>query len=114
MILEQFYLGCLSQASYLIGDPESGLAAVVDPRRDIDDYLQLADQHGLEIRYAVLTHFHADFASGHLELAERCGATICLGEGARPEYPFRALQDGETIELGRVRLKVVSTPGHTP
>ena len=94
MILEQLYLGCLSQASYLIGDPSSGVAAVVDPRRDIEEYLQLASDHGLKIEYAVLTHFHADFASGHLELAERCGATICIGESAQAEYSFRALHDG--------------------
>ena len=114
MILEQIYLGCLSQASYLIGDSNSGIAAVVDPRRDIDEYLALAEQHGLEIKHAILTHFHADFASGHLELSEQCDATIYLGHGASPDYPFHALADGATIEFGSVRIETMSTPGHTP
>lgn len=115
MILEQQYLACLSQASYLVGDEESGVAAVVDPRRDVDEHLAAAKRLGLTIRYTILTHFHADFVAGHLELAERTGATICLGARARADFPFQALGDGERLELGpRVRLEVLETPGHTP
>jgi hydroxyacylglutathione hydrolase len=114
MILEQVYLGCLSQASYFVADEASGEAAVVDPRRDIDEYVEMAERLGVTIRHAVLTHFHADFASGHLELADKYGATIYLGEGAQAEYPFTSLADGDAIELGRVWLQAISTPGHTP
>ena len=85
MILEQIYLGCLSQASYLIADQTSGEAAIVDPRRDIDEYVERAKVLGVEIRHVFLTHFHADFVSGHVELRDRCGAKIYLGPGARPD-----------------------------
>ncbi|MHC4813444.1 MAG: MBL fold metallo-hydrolase [Planctomycetota bacterium] len=114
MILEQIYLGCLSQASYLIGDENSGEAAIVDPRRDIDEYLQRAEALGLAIRHVLLTHFHADFVSGHVELRERVGAKIYLGAGAEADYPFVPLADGDTIEMGAVRIQALSTPGHTP
>jgi hydroxyacylglutathione hydrolase len=114
MIFEQFYLGCLAHASYLIGDEQSGLAAVVDPQRDVEQYLAFAQEHGLRIAYVVLTHLHADFLAGHLELRDRAGATICLGAEATAEYPFKALKDSETLDLGRVRLQALSTPGHTP
>lgn len=114
MILEQLYLGCLSQASYLIADIGTATAAIVDPRRDIDDYLARTHELGVEIKHVLLTHFHADFASGHLELQQRCGATIYLGAGASPDYPHQNLADGETIEFGRVRLQALATPGHTP
>jgi hydroxyacylglutathione hydrolase len=113
MILQQFYLNCLAQASYLIGDEESGIAAVVDPRRDIEPYVEEAARRGLQIRHALLTHFHADFVAGHLELRDRTGATIHLGARARAEYPFTPMRDGDAIELGRVRLSVLETPGHT-
>ena len=114
MILEQYYIRCLSQSSYLIGDLLTGEAAVVDPRRDIDEYLSKAEQFGLTVKHAVLTHFHADFASGHLELMKECGATIYLGEGAAAEYPFTTLFDGDTIEMGQVCMRALATPGHTP
>ncbi len=114
MILEQHYLGCLSQASYLIGDERSGIAAVVDPRRDVDEYLQAASSRGLAIRHVLLTHFHADFLSGHLELQRKLGATIYLGAAATAEYPFTPLADGDLIELGEVRIRTLATPGHTP
>lgn len=114
MILKQFYLGCLAHASYLIGDEESRTAAVVDPQRDVEQYLKEAADRGLEIRHVVLTHFHADFLAGHLELRERTGASIYLGARARAEYPFTPLKDGETVELGSVRLRAMETPGHTP
>ena len=114
MLFNQYYLGCLAQASYLIGDEETGAAVIVDPRRDVDEYLADAATHGLRIEYVFLTHFHADFVAGHLELRERTGATICLGANATAEYAFRPLHDGETLDVGRVRLRVLETPGHTP
>ena len=114
MFLKQYYLGCLSHASYLIGDSESGAAVVVDPQRDIDQYLQDAREHDLRIEHVVLTHFHADFLAGHLELRERTGATIYLGARAEAEYAFTRLGEGSTIELGSVRLEALETPGHTP
>lgn len=113
MVFQQFYLNCLAHASYLVGDEHSGVAAVVDPQRDTDRYLETADRHRLHIAHVVLTHFHADFVAGHLELRARTGATICLGAAARAEYPFRPLHDGDTIEMGRVRLTALETPGHT-
>lgn len=114
LILKQFYLGCLAHASYLVADEVSGIAAVVDPQRDIGIYLDEAARLGLEIRYVFLTHFHADFLAGHLELRERTGALICLGSRARAEYPFRAFADREELALGAVRLQILHTPGHTP
>jgi hydroxyacylglutathione hydrolase len=114
MILEQHYLGCLSQASYLIGDEEAGVGAVVDPRRDVEVYLEAAKKHGLALRHVILTHFHADFVPGHLELRARTGATIHLGVHARASFPFEPLAEGDELALGRVRLRVIETPGHTP
>src|ERR671913_173758 len=114
MILHQFYLNCLAHASYLIGDEQSATAAVVDPQRDIDQYLAFAAEHGLRIAHVFLTHFHADFLAGHLELRDRAGATIYLGAAARAEYAFHPLHDRESIEFGRVRLTALETPGHTP
>src|SRR2546423_10710472 len=114
MILHQFYLNCLAHASYLIGDEETRSAAVVDPQRDIEQYVAFADEHGLRIRHVFLTHFHADFIAGHLELRDRTGAEIYLGAPARAEYRFTPLRDGEVVELGRVRLRAIETPGHTP
>jgi hydroxyacylglutathione hydrolase len=114
MILQQFYLKCLAHASYLVGDEKTGIAAVVDPQRDVDQYLAFAADHGLHIRHVFLTHLHADFIAGHLELRDRTGATIYLGQAAKPEYEATALRDGDVIEFGDVRLKVLETPGHTP
>ena len=114
MILKQFYLNCLAHASYLIGDETTGVAAVVDPQRDIDRYLEFAAEHKLNIEHVILTHLHADFIAGHLELRDRLGATIYLGAKARAEYQFTPLGDGSVIEFGRVRLKALETPGHTP
>jgi glyoxylase-like metal-dependent hydrolase (beta-lactamase superfamily II)/rhodanese-related sulfurtransferase len=114
MILEQFYLTCLAHASYLIGDEATRTAAVVDPQRDIDRYLAFADERGLTIRHVFLTHFHADFIAGHLELRDRIGATIYLGAAAKAEYPFTPLADGDVVEFGQVRLQALATPGHTP
>lgn len=114
LIIEQFYLDCLSQASYLVGDTNSGRAAVVDPRRDIDEYLTRAGELGLRIDFVLETHFHADFLSGHLELAAATGAEIVYGDRARPEFPALLLADGEVIDLGSVSIEVRHTPGHTP
>ena len=114
MFIKQFYLNCLAHASYLIGDESSGTAAVIDPRRDVTLYLEEAERRGVQIKHVFLTHFHADFIAGHLELRDRTGATIYLGATARAEYPFTPMRDGNAIEFGRVRLQVLETPGHTP
>ncbi len=114
MIFHQFYLNCLAHASYLVGDESTGSAVVVDPQRDVDQYLAFAAEHHLTIRHVVLTHLHADFIAGHLELRDRVGATIYLGARAQAEYAFTPLADGDAIELGRVRLQAIETPGHTP
>jgi glyoxylase-like metal-dependent hydrolase (beta-lactamase superfamily II)/rhodanese-related sulfurtransferase len=114
VIFEQFYLGCLAHASYLIGDQVSGEAAVVDPQRDVDRYLAFAAQRGLTIRHVILTHFHADFIAGHLELRDATGASIYLGRVASAEYAFTPVGDGDRIEFGGVRLEFLETPGHTP
>lgn len=114
MILKQYYLGCLAHASYLIADEQAGVAAVVDPQRDIDQYLADAKAHGVAIRHVFLTHFHADFLAGHIELRDRTGATIHLGARAKAEFPFRAMKDGDTLALGAVTLEILETPGHTP
>src|SRR3977135_2626621 len=114
MILHQFYLNCLAHASYLIGDARSGAAWGGDPQRDIEQYVSFAAEHGLRIGHVILTHLHADFIAGHLELRDRAGATIYLGAAAKAEYVFTPLGDGSRIELGRVRLQAIETPGHTP
>ena len=113
MILKQYYLGCLAHASYLLGDEASFSAIIVDPQRDIEQYLADAEKLGLQIRDVFLTHFHADFVAGHLELRDRCGATIRLGSRAEAEYAFVAMKDGDTLEFPGIRLKVLETPGHT-
>ncbi|MFD6882223.1 MULTISPECIES: MBL fold metallo-hydrolase [unclassified Rhodococcus (in: high G+C Gram-positive bacteria)] len=113
MILEQYYIECLSHASYLIGDESTGRAIVVDPRRDIGDYLDDAAKHNLTIEGVINTHFHADFVSGHLELVDATGAWIGFGEAAETDYPIRRLRDGEQLSLGEVHLEILSTPGHT-
>jgi hydroxyacylglutathione hydrolase len=114
VIFKQFYLPCLAHASYIIGDEETGTAAVVDPQRDIDQYISFAAEHALEIKNVFLTHLHADFVAGHLELRDRVGATIYLGAAAKAGYAFTPVRDGDILEFGRVRLKAMETPGHTP
>lgn len=114
MKFTQYYLDCLSQASYLIGDPSTGRAVVVDPRRDIDEYVRDAAADGLTIELVIETHFHADFLSGHLELAAATGAEIGFSSVAETEFPSRPLGDGERISLGDVQLEIRHTPGHTP
>ena len=114
MILKQYYLGCLAHASYLVADEQSRVAAVVDPQRDVDVYVEDAHRLGCRIRHVFLTHFHADFIAGHLELRDREGARIYLGARADAEYEFEPLSDGAGVAFGRVRLEVLETPGHSP
>jgi len=113
MILKQYYLGCLAHASYLLGDEASATAVIVDPQRDIQQYLTDAEKSGLQIRHVFLSHFHADFVAGHLELRDRCGAAIHLGARAQAEYAFMPMKDGDTLEFPGLRLEVLETPGHT-
>lgn len=112
MYFRQFYLACLAHASYLIGS--EGEAAVVDPQRDVDEYLAEAEAQGLKIKYVIETHLHADFVSGHQEIAARTGAQIIFGEKAGVEFEHRAVRDGEELSLGNVTLRFIETPGHTP
>src|SRR5688572_31670150 len=112
MYFKQFYLGCLAHASYLLGS--EGEAAVVDPQRDVDQYLEEAEMQGLKIKYIIETHLHADFVSGHRELADRTGAEIVFSEKAGATFPHRKVKDGDEITIGKVKLKILETPGHTP
>jgi glyoxylase-like metal-dependent hydrolase (beta-lactamase superfamily II)/rhodanese-related sulfurtransferase len=114
VIFTQYYLDCLSQASYLVADETTRQAVVVDPRRDVAEYLADARASGLTIVGVIDTHFHADFLAGHLELAEATGAWIGFGQRAEADFPIRRLADGERISLGDVTLQVLETPGHTP
>src|SRR5438552_127765 len=108
MIFEQYYLECLSHASYLVGDETSGRAVVVDPQRDVDQYLADAAAAGLTIERVIETHLHADFLSGHLELAARAGAAISFGESAAVDFPIELLHDHQRLSLGDVTLEVLA------
>jgi glyoxylase-like metal-dependent hydrolase (beta-lactamase superfamily II)/rhodanese-related sulfurtransferase len=108
----QFYLACLAHASYLIGS--DGEAAVVDPQRDVQQYIDAAHERGLRIRYVIETHIHADFVSGHSELAGRTGAEIVFGAAAGAEVPHRAVREGDELRVGDVVLRALETPGHSP
>jgi glyoxylase-like metal-dependent hydrolase (beta-lactamase superfamily II)/rhodanese-related sulfurtransferase len=112
MYFKQFYLGCLAHASYLIGS--DGEAAVVDPQRDVDQYIDEAGAMGLKIKYIIETHLHADFVSGHRELASRTDAEIVFGKRAGATFPHRPARDGDEIALGKIVLRIMETPGHTP
>jgi glyoxylase-like metal-dependent hydrolase (beta-lactamase superfamily II)/rhodanese-related sulfurtransferase len=112
MYLEQFYLTCLAHASYMIGSV--GEAMVVDPQRDVDIYLKAAEENGLNIRHIFETHLHADFVSGHRELAARTGAKIYIGAKANAQFPHVPLSDGFEVKMGQVRIRTLETPGHTP
>jgi glyoxylase-like metal-dependent hydrolase (beta-lactamase superfamily II) len=114
MKIQQYYLACLSHASYMITDEKTKTAAVVDPQRDIDQYLADAAAGGYAIKHVFLTHFHADFIAGHIELRDRAGATIHLGKRAGAEFEHVAMENGDTVEFGDVRLEILETPGHTP
>ncbi|MEE2033466.1 MBL fold metallo-hydrolase [Rhodococcus chondri] len=114
MKLIQYYLDCLSHASYLVGDETTGRAVVLDPQRDVSEYLADAEKFGFTIELVLETHFHADFVSGHLELAEATGAAIVYSSVAEPEFEFKGVSDGERYSLGEVTLEFRHTPGHTP
>src|SRR5215218_4164257 len=120
MFFHQYYLGCLSHASYLIGDLTSGRAVVVDPQRDVSQYIADAQANGLTIERVIETHFHADFLSGHLELVDQVGATVVYGAAAagRTEFEIETVNDGTVIALSDdpagVTLQILETPGHTP
>jgi hydroxyacylglutathione hydrolase len=109
--VEQFFLGCLAHASYLVSS--EGVAAVIDPQRDVDIYIDTAKEKGLKIEHVVETHLHADFVSGHHELAERTGARIYLGEASGATFPHTAVKDGDSIQFGKCRFDFMQTPGHT-
>jgi hydroxyacylglutathione hydrolase len=111
MYFEQFYLSCLAHASYMIGS--QGVAAVVDPQRDVEIYIEEAAKNGLRIAHIIETHLHADFVSGHRELAARTGATIHIGAKAGASFPHHAAKDGDEIRFGKVVLRFLETPGHT-
>jgi glyoxylase-like metal-dependent hydrolase (beta-lactamase superfamily II)/rhodanese-related sulfurtransferase len=112
MYFQQVFLGCLAHASYIFGS--EGEAAVVDPQRDIDLYLDIAAQQGLRIRHIFETHLHADFVSGHVELAKRTGAIIYMGAKANASFPHTRVSDGYQLQFGRCQIRVLETPGHTP
>ncbi|MBY0547249.1 MAG: MBL fold metallo-hydrolase [Candidatus Obscuribacterales bacterium] len=112
MFFKQFYLGCLAHASYLIGS--GGEAAVIDPQRDVDQYIEEANRAGITIKYIIETHLHADFVSGHKELAERTGAQIVFGAKAGAAFPHIAAKDGDILKVGTINLSILETPGHTP
>lgn len=112
MHFQQFYLACLAHASYFIGS--EGEAAVVDPRRDIEIYIEEANAHGFKIKYVIETHLHADFVSGHQELAARTGARVIFGAASPAKFDFMPVRDGDEIRVGNVTLKFLETPGHTP
>ncbi|MGD9589171.1 MAG: rhodanese-like domain-containing protein [Pyrinomonadaceae bacterium] len=112
MQFKQFYLGCLSHASYYVGSGSE--AAIIDPQRDIQQYLDEADAHGQKIKYVIETHSHADFVSGHLELAKKTGAQIIYGQRANTQFPTLKVKDGDELSVGDVKLRFMETPGHTP
>src|SRR4051812_886934 len=112
MQFRQFYLGCLSHASYYIGS--QGEAAVIDPQRDVDQYIAEAETHGQKIKYVIETHSHADFVGGHVELAAKTGAQIVFGERAQTKFATLKVRDGDTLTVGEITLTFRETPGHTP
>ncbi len=112
MQFKQFYLGCLSHASYYIGS--QGEAAIIDPQRDVQQYIDEANTHGQKIKYIIETHSHADFVSGHVELAAKTGAEIIYGQRANTQFPTHKVSDGDELFVGKINLKFLETPGHTP
>ena len=112
MKFKQFYLGCLAHASYYIGSGEE--AAIIDPQRDVQQYIDEAEANGQKIKYVIETHSHADFVSGHLELAAKTGAQIIYGQRANTEFPTLKVKDGDVLNVGSIELKFLETPGHTP
>ncbi len=112
MKFKQFYLGCLAHASYYIGSETE--AAIIDPQRDVQQYLDEAEANGQKIKYVIETHSHADFVSGHLELSEKTGAEIIYGQRANTAFPTLKVKDGHLLHVGNISLKFFETPGHTP
>ena len=112
MKVEQIYTGCLSEAAYYI--ESDGVAAIIDPLRETAPYIQKAEREGSKIKYIFETHFHADFVSGHVELAQKTGATIVYGPNANCGFEHYPAKDGEEFKIGKITLKVLHTPGHTP
>src|SRR5215813_11551252 len=110
--IEQFFLGCLAHASYMV--ESEGTAAVIDPQRDVDIYIDLAKEKGLRIEHVIETHLHADFVSGHHELADRTGARIVFGAKAGATFDHLAVHDGDILKIGKASVKILETPGHTP
>src|SRR5215813_7861248 len=111
VLVEHFYLGCLAHASYLVSS--EGIAAVIDPQRDVEIYLDAAKEKNLKIAHIIETHLHADFVSGHHELARRTGARIYLGEGSGSTFPHTAVKDRDSLQFGQCRFDFLATPGHT-
>ena len=111
MIIEQIYTGCLAQGAYYI--ESNGEAAIIDPLREVRPYLERAKKSDAKIKYVLETHFHADFVSGHLDLAKESGAKIVYGPNAKPDFDFYAAKDAEILQLGGAKIKVLHTPGHT-
>ena len=114
MYFQRYYLECLSHASYMVADEETKIAAVIDPQRDVEIYLQDAEEHGFTIKHVILTHFHADFVAGHIELRDRVGAQIYIGKQGDAEFDHVKLGDDDRVELGSVYMTTLETPGHTP
>jgi hydroxyacylglutathione hydrolase len=114
MFIKQYYLSCLAHASYMIADEASKRAVIVDPQRDIEQYVKEAEEKGFKITDVILTHIHADFVAGHLELRELCGANIWLGKGSAAEYKYSTAEEGAGISFGDVKIEFLQTPGHTP
>jgi len=112
MNFKQFYLGCLSHASYYLGS--NGEAVIIDPQRDVQQYIDEAEAHGARIKYIIETHSHADFVSGHVELAAKTGAEIIYGQRANTQFPTHKVTDGDELDVGKITLKFLETPGHTP
>jgi glyoxylase-like metal-dependent hydrolase (beta-lactamase superfamily II)/rhodanese-related sulfurtransferase len=112
MKFKQFYLGCLSHASYYLGS--DGEAAVIDPQRDVQQYIDEAEANGQKIKYVIETHSHADFVSGHIELASKTGAEIIYGQRANTQFPTLKVKDGDELNVGSIKLRFLETPGHTP
>ena len=111
MVIEQIYTGCLAQGAYYI--TSNGEAAIIDPLREVQPYLDRAQKDGVKIKYVFETHFHADFVSGHVDLSKKTGAPIVYGPNANPEFKAIIAKDGEEFKLGNVTIKVLHTPGHT-
>src|ERR1700748_2171511 len=111
MDIKQLYTSCLSEAAYFIAS--QGEAAVIDPLRDVDTYLEMAKEKGVQIKYIFETHFHADFVSGHIELSQKTGAPIIYGPGTEAGFKIHKATDGENFTVGALRMQAIHTPGHT-